>query len=301
MNSNQRFLLWILALCVFSHSAFAADKIRIVTTTSTLASIAQAIVQDKAEIHSVAPPNRDVHFITPTPRDVLKTRKADVFIHGGLDLEVWRGPLLDAVGKKEFLSGEKAIDASQGVTLLEVPSSVSRLEGDVHVFGNPHYWLDPLNAKIIAENIAERLARMDPEETVFFRENAGAFAQKMDEKMKDWERQTVSFKGQPVIVYHNSWPYFMERFGFVTVGFLEPKPGIPPTGRHLKEISATMKEKKVKLIVKEVFRESRAPKKLARETGAAVVSLATEPAQIHGDYFAFIEHNLQELEKALRS
>jgi hypothetical protein len=129
----------------------------------------------KADIYFVSSPKRDIHFFSPTPKDVLKVKKADVFIHGGLDLEMWRGPLLDAAGKREFINGERTIDVSQGIALLEIPTSLSRVQGDIHAFGNTHYWLDPRNGKIIANNIAEGLARIDPEEADFFKKNARDF------------------------------------------------------------------------------------------------------------------------------
>ncbi len=303
MKIKKLFLfLFLIGVFLQSGLALAADKIRIVTTTSTLASIAQAIAGDKADIYSIASPNRDIHFISPTPKDVIKVKKADVFIHGGLDLEAWRNPLLDAVGRTDLMppNGPRAIDVSKGIPLLEVPTSLSRMQGDQHAFGNPHYWTDPRNAKTIARDIEEGLAGIDPEDADFFRKNAEAFQHKIDEKMKDWENQMAPYKGSPVVIYHNTWPYFMETFGLVIAGTLEPKPGIPPTPKHLQEVTKMMKEKNIKVIVKEVFHESRAPKKLAKETGAAIVILKTEAGQAQGDYFSFIDQNIQDLVKALK-
>lgn len=294
--------LFLLMFSLGTISAHAADKIKVVTTSSTFASIAQDVARDKAEIYFIASPNRDIHFITPTPKDVMRLQKADVFIHAGLDLEAWRGPLVDAVGRSEFIGpGERAIDVSRGVPLLEIPTSLSRIQGDMHAFGNPHYWIDPLNAKIIAQNIADGLSRLYPEDADFFKNNAVVFQKKIDEKLKEWESQLAPYTGSSVVIYHNTWPYFMERFGFKIVGYLEPKPGIPPTARHLQELSKIMKDKSVKIIVKEIFHESRAPKKLARETNAAIVTLDTEPGEVHGDYFSLIDYNLQQIIQALQN
>ncbi len=292
-----------LSLCLNSGKLFASNKIKIVTTTSTFASIVKDIAGDKVEVYSIASSNRDIHFISPTPKDVLKVKKADIFIHGGLDLEAWRIPLLDAVGRTDLMApvGEKQIDVSKGISLLEVPTSLSRAQGDQHAFGNPHYWIDPKNGKIIAGNIAEGLARIYPGDADFFRKNAEAFEKKVDEKMKNWESQVAPYKGSPVVIYHNTWPYFMERFGFVIVGYLEPKPGIPPTAKHLQELAKIMKEKNVKVIVKEIFQENRAPKKLAGETGAVIAILDTEVGQVKGDYFSLIDYNIQKLVEAFGS
>ena len=280
----------------------AAEKMKIVTTTSTFASIAKDIAQDQAEIYSIASPNRDIHFISPTPKDVMKLKKADVFVHGGLDLEAWRGPLLDAVGRTELMTpnGERQIDVSKEILLLEIPTSLSRMQGDRHAYGNPHYWLDPLNGKIIAQNIANGLVKLYPQDADFFQKNLQAFDGRMDVKMKEWQAKLAPYKGSGVVVYHNSWPYFTERFGIVTLGTLEPKPGIPPTPKHLQELIQTMKEKGGKVIIKEVFHESRTPKKVAGETGAVVVTLATEAGETKGNYFSLFDEDIHRLADAFK-
>ncbi len=297
------FLLCSLSLLLNNSILWAGEKLRIVATTSTFASIAKDIAGDKADIYFIASPNRDIHYISPTPKDVVKLKNADVFIHAGLDLEAWRAPLLDAVGRTDLMwpAGKRQIDLSQGISLVEIPTSLSRAQGDIHAYGNPHYWIDPLNAKIIARNIAEGLARLYPEDADFFRKNMENFDRRVDEKMTDWGKQISDYKGKPVVVYHNSWPYFMGRFGLVTIGFLEPKAGIPPTAKHIEEIKRIMKDKGAKVIVKEIFHESRTPKKISRETGARVITLATEPGEVGGDYFSLIDHDIHELVQAFSS
>ena len=280
---------------------FAADKIKIVTTTSTFASIAKSITGEKAEIYAIASPNRDIHFISPTPRDIMKLKKADVFVHAGLDLEAWRVPLLDAVGRLDLmgLHGERQMDLSKGISLLEIPSSLSRAQGDIHAFGNPHYWLNPLNGKIMAQNIVDGLAGLYPQDAELFKKNLQEFNVKMDAKLKEWQEQLAPFQGAPVVVYHNSWPYFIERFGLLTLGYVEPKPGIPPSPRHIQDLIRRMKEKGCKVIIKEIFHESRAPKKIAKETGTVVVTLATEAGETQGDYFALFDEDIRQLVEAL--
>jgi zinc/manganese transport system substrate-binding protein len=306
MKPSQK-LMVILAALLFAQDArclYAAEKIKIVATTSTFASLAGEITGEAAEIYYVASPNQNIHFITPTPKDVLKTKRADVFIHGGLDLEVWRAPLLNAVGKKDFLTGERSIDASEGVSLLEVPEHdhvLSRLDGDVHVYGNPHYWPAPENAKAIASGIAAKLSELYPEHKNEFLARAEDFKSRMDTKIKDWKTRMAPFKGTKIVTYHNSWVYFLDAFGLETLIHLEPKPGIPPTPKHLKHVIEKMKEHRVKVIVREVYEENRTPKKAAQETGAMVVTLPIEVGQIKGGYADLIENNIAELEKALKS
>lgn len=296
----------VFALSVFYFLSFltpaqASEKIKIAVTTSTIADLTFSIAGEKAEIYTIASPSQNIHFISPTPKDVLKTKRADVFIHGGLDLEAWREPLLDAAAKREFISGERSIDVSQGIPLLEVPESLSRIHGDVHVHGNPHYSVDPEAAEQMAQNIADGLSLLYPEDRVVFQKNASALKTKLESKMTEWQERMKPFAGEPVVCYHNSWVYFLQRFHLKSFGFLEPNPGIPPTPRHLKELIEQMKTAHVKVIVREAFNESGTPQKTAKATGAKVVLLASEPGEIKGDYTALIEHNLNELEKALKS
>ncbi len=283
--------------------AWASDKIKITATTSTLASLASEITGNTAEIYYIASPNQNIHFINPTPKDVLKVRRADVFIHGGLDLEAWRGPLLDAAGRREFMGEDpsRAIDVSRGIRLKNIPDSLSRIQGDVHAYGNPHYWLDPENGRIIARNIAEGLSRMYPDKRNLFQTNLTAFDEKLKVKIQEWANRLARYRGEGVVVYHDSWPYFLDRFQLSGAGYLEPKPGIPPSPKHLKELAETMKEKHIKVIVREIYQENRAPKKLAAESGAIVVKLPSEAGQTGGSYFSLIDEDVQKLEEALKA
>ena len=296
-------ILMALVLTAFlsgNGKVFAADKIKVVATTSTFASIAREIAGDRADIYSIASPHRDIHFFSPTPKDVMKVKGCDVFIHAGLDLEIWRGPLLDAAGKIHLMwpAGERQIDLSRGISLLEIPTGLSRAEGDIHAYGNPHYWLDPVNGKGIARNITDGLVKLYPQDADYFKKNLQAFDDKMDSKLQEWQARLAPYKGGNVVVYHNSWPYFTERFGLVTTGYLESKPGIPPTPRHIEELVRTMKSKGTKVIIKEAFYENRTPKKIAKETGAAIAALATETEEGQGDYFSLFDENTLRLADA---
>lgn len=294
----KKILFVLFSLCLAAAPAWAADKIRIAATTSTFAAIAGEIAGDQADLYYVASPNQNIHFISPTPKDILKIKRAEIFIHGGLDLEAWRAPLLDAVGRTDFLGPDapKAIDVSKGIELKEIPGSLSRAQGDIHAYGNPHYWLDPVNAKIIAKNITEGLSRNFPDRAALFQSRLEAFDKKIDEKMKDWQARLAPYQGENVVVYHNSWVYFTARFHLTEAAFLEPKPGIPPSPKHLQEVIQTMKERKVKAVIKEIFQESRTPKNAAQAAGAEVVTLLSEAGQAHGDYAAMIEENIKKLE-----
>lgn len=268
-----------------------------------MANIAGEIGQDKIRVTSIASPKQNIHHYAPTPKDVLKVKRADVLIHEGLDLEAWRQPLLDAAGNSRFLGdGKYSIDVSWGIPLLEIPTTLSRAEGDIHAFGNPHYIGDPENVKIIALNIAEGLAEVEPENADFFRGNATVFNQKLDAKIKDWEARMAGFQGATVVTYHRSWSYFVKRFNLSVIGEVEPKPGIPPTAKHLAGLIQQIRDKKAKVIIKEPFEETRTPKKIAEETGAQVVTLSQsvgEPKESK-DYISLMEQNISSLETALK-
>ncbi len=307
MKTKLRFLCFgiLLSSILFSENvALAAEKTRMVATTSTLASMVRELAGDWADIHYIASPSQNIHFIQPTPKDVLKVKKANVFVHQGLDLEAWRDPLLVASGNSLFLSqGSHSIDASKGVPLIEIPASLSRVQGDIHAYGNPHYAIDPENAKIMMGTIADGLSRIFPESASEFAKKSELWISRLDQKIKDWNARMAPFRGFPIVTYHRSWPYFANRFGLVIVGELEPKPGIPPTPQHLSELMKTMKEKNVKLVIKEVFNESSSAEKVAKVTGARVVTLNQDVDEDKetADYIAMIEHNIQLIEKALKT
>jgi ABC-type Zn uptake system ZnuABC Zn-binding protein ZnuA len=296
--------LLFLGLASSSGPVQAEEEIRVVATTKTFADLVKSVGGDRVEMDHVAPPNQNVHFIEPRPSDVLRLSKADLFVHSGLDLELWRYPLAEASGKSAFLPGRsRELALARGVTLLEVPPpGVSRAQGDIHVFGNPHYWLDPRNGKILAATICEKLSELDPSHAQDFENNRDRFLEKLDRKIAEWQSSLAPYKGTPVVTYHNSWPYFARFAGLDVVGFIEPKPGIPPTPRHVAFLLALLKEKNVKLIFKEPYFENRTPRKLARATEARVLTLAHGVGEIKeaGDYVTLFDHNVRVLIEAFR-
>ncbi len=306
MNSKKLNKLWILVMSLSFLSPsmlWAESKIKVVATTTTLASLATEIAGDRIRVFAIASPRQNLHHYGPTPKDVLKVKEADVLVHQGLDLEVWREPLLDAAGNPHFM-GESPyrIDASKGIELLEVPLSISRAQGDIHLFGNPHYLGDPENYKVIAGTIAQGLISIDPAHADLYKSNEARFSARIDEKMAEWKMRMAAFRGSSILTYHKSWVYFAERFGLKIVGEVEPKPGIPPTAKHLADLMQIMKGKKVKVVIREPFEESGSPEKIALETGATVVTLSQavgEPKEAK-DVFLLMDQNIQRLEDALK-
>src|SRR5436190_13016201 len=192
-----------------------AAPIKVVTTIPDLKSIAELIGGNKVSVMSIATGYQNPHFVDPKPSYIINLSSADLFVTVGLDLETgWSPQLLTSSRNNKIQKGAAGyVDASTGVTLYQVPSSVNRAEGDIHIFGNPHYWLDPLNGKAIARNICDGLERVSPENKAYFESNLAAFDAKLDSKMKQWATAMAPYKGAKLIAYHNEWCYFENRFG----------------------------------------------------------------------------------------
>jgi len=278
-------------------------KIRIVTTTTTLASLAEELAGDWSEVEAIASPKRDLHQFTPTPKDVLITKKADVFVHHGLQAEPWLQPLLHAAANRQLLEGTgHLLDVSTGVPVLEMPVSVSRLEGDIHPMGNPHYWLDPENAKRMAQNLAAELARLYPEKSESLRQRRENWEARLDAAFQDWKTRLQPFAGSALVTYHRSWSYFAQRFEFRIIGEVEPKPGIPPTGQHMAGLIEAMRREHARVIIREPYLEKRTPEKIAQAVRAQVIELLqfVDSGRGADNYIALMNHNVTTLEKALK-
>jgi ABC-type Zn uptake system ZnuABC Zn-binding protein ZnuA len=188
------------------------------------------------------------------------------------------------------------------VDLLEVPGTLDRSQGDIHAAGNPHYLTDPVNAKIVAANIAAKLCALDPKNCDSYNKNATAFESRLETRLKKWEQALAPYKGQRIAAYHDSWPYFAHRFDFRLDIFLEPKPGIPPTPAHLASVIEEMRAEKVKVILCEPFLNRRTADKVAAETGATVVETSQFPGGVKGvedDYISLMDYTVSSMAKAL--
>lgn len=299
------FALTFLLSGMTSFSLAAEQKFQVVTTTSDLRSITEFIGGDKVEVTSVTGGYQDPHFVDPKPSFMIKARKADLFIRIGLELETgWESLILEGARNPKIVIGKKGhLDASEGIERLDVPTQViDRSMGDIHASGNPHYWLDPVNVKIVAENIARRLAELQPENAPDFQNNLRNFNERIDQKLKEWQAKLSPYKNENIIVYHKSLPYFAKRFGLKIVGQLEPKPGIPPTATHLKKIVEDGKEQGVKVIMMEVFYDKKAAEYVAQRIGAQV---AVVPNSVGGtkeakDYFSLMDTIVNRLAEALK-
>jgi len=282
----------------------ASEKLNIVTTLPDLKSIADEVGGNRVEVFAIATGFQNPHFVDPKPSYILKLSKADIFVTVGLDLESgWVPSLLNSARNPRIIKGgEGYVDASTDVPLLQVPSSVSRAEGDIHIYGNPHYWLDPENGKIIAQNIYQALVRMDREGEVYYSENLRRFKDKLDTKIQEWTAMIRPLRGTKIIAYHNEWPYFEQRFGLQIVDFLEPKPGIPPTASQLARVIREMLRDNIKVIITSPYFTTDSAELVARNVGGKVVTLATSVgAEEHvRTYINLFDYNVAKIVEALK-
>ncbi len=281
-----------------------AGKIKVVTTTTDLRSITELIGGNKVSVTSIATGYQNPHFVDPKPSYIISLSNADMFVTVGLDLETgWSPQLLSSSRNTKIQKGSAGyVDASAGIGLLQVPSSANRAEGDIHIYGNPHYWLDPMNGKVIARNIANGLERVDPSNKSTYEANLQAFFKKIDEKMKDWQVTMAPFKGSKIIAYHNEWVYFETRFGLDIVDFMEPKPGIPPSPSQLVKVIKEVKANNIKVIISSPYFTTSSSDVVAKQTGVKVLTLATSVGAFDSvkDYFDLFDYNINQLTAILK-
>jgi zinc/manganese transport system substrate-binding protein len=297
---------WALALCACLPEALAAGKLQVMTATTDLAALAQEIGGDKVEVESVARGYQDPHFVEAKPSFLLKLRHADLLIVGGLELEIgWLPPLISQSTNPKIQVGAPGyFDASRYARILEIPTgAVTRAEGDVHPQGNPHYWLDPENGLRIAKGIADKLTEMRPADAAYFAERYSAFEQKLKRADEQWQAQMKPYAGRKIVTYHRSWPNFAEHFGLNVVGYVEPRPGIPPSPQHTVELIGQMKRDHIKVIVVEPYFDLKTPKAIARDTEGQVVVLMPSVGgeKEITDYFKLFDYDISKLKQAFDS
>ncbi len=289
----------VLSFIILNLNYAYAKKITVVTTSTDLKSITEYIGGDKVKVENITKGYQDPHIVDPKPSYMLKLNKADLFVKVGLDLELWAQLLEDGARNPHIRYGSPGyVDASIGVELLGIPQrKIDRSLGDIHVFGNPHYWLDPLNSKIITKNILDGLKRISPENTSYFEDNKRLFDKEIEKHLIKWLEKMKPYTGTKVIAYHKTWPNFAKRFGIEIVDYVEPKPGISPSPAHIANLIKKMKAENIKLIIKEPFYESKIPRFIASKTGASVLILPVSVEGVNGvkDYFALFDYIIDNL------
>ncbi len=286
-------------------STAEANKLKVVTTLTDLASLTQEVGGDKIDVEALAKGYQDPHFVEPKPSFLLKLRNADLLISVGLDLEIgWLPPLITQSGNAKIQPGANGyLDASQFAEILEIPQGkLTRAEGDVHPLGNPHYWLDPDNGRRMAKGIATKLIEMDPADQAYFQQREQDFEKRLAAAEARWKAQMAPYRGRKVVTYHRSWPNFAKHFGLDVIGYIEPRPGIPPTPSHTIELVNLMKRENVKLLLIEPYFDSKTPNSIASMVGGRVVvllpSVGGKPEVT--DYFKLFDYDINLLVQAFQ-
>ncbi|HTL70131.1 MAG TPA: metal ABC transporter substrate-binding protein [Candidatus Eisenbacteria bacterium] len=300
---KHAFVLAAVALAAAGPLHAADGKLNVVASSTFFEDLVKRIGGDKVEVKHVASPKVNVHFYQPKPSDVRNVSKADLYVNGGLDLEAWSEPLLEAVGNPAlFRGGRGNVDLSQGIALTAPPALLSRAAGDQHLFGNPHYVMNPEHTRIMARTLAERLKEADPANAAVYEENERAFQSKLDAKIAEWKAECSSLAGKEIFSYHDDIAYFAQFVGLKVERFLEPKPGIPPTPKHLEELERYAKESGVKVVVTPTYFAKGAAEALAKRIGGTVAVICQNAGEVPGteDIFTFFDYNFKTIADALR-
>ncbi len=278
--------------------------LHVVSSIPTLGSLAKEVGGARIEVESLGKGYQDPHFVEPKPSLMLVLNRADLLLHVGLELEIgWLPPLVLGSRNPKIQPGELGnLDCSRAIPVLDVPTTkLDRSMGDIHPQGNPHYWLPPANAKIIAREIAERLQQLDPDGRAEYERNLAAFNKRVDAKTREWAPMTVKLKGVKVATYHKSWSYVSQWLGLQEVGYVEPKPGIPPDPQHLARLIAVMKQEGAKLLLMENFYNKSVATLVAEKAGAKLLTLPTDVGATPEikDWFSLVETVLKSLSSSV--
>ena len=325
--------------CMSGHKNAEAKLLNVITTYSDYASIAQEIGGDKIIVGYLSRGDQDPHFVSPKPSLALKVKKADMFICSGMDLEVWATTLLDKARNKKVMDGAIGfVTVNSGVEILEKPKgTISRTEGDIHVSGNPHFHVSPVNWRYISENILIGLKKVDPDNVGYYEQRQQAFVDKVDrriygdelvdliggEKLSDllvagtlfdfldkeyqgnklitklggWLKKALPLRNREIIAYHKNWSYLARDFGLTIIGYIESKPGIPPTPKHVQNTINLIKERGVDAMLVASYFEKRKPTTIASKTGIKAIFLPLSVNAIPevSDNFKLVDYWLESI------
>jgi zinc/manganese transport system substrate-binding protein len=305
---NRLFIVCVAVAAALFASPARAAVIKVVATTQDLESLAKEVGGDKVETESLAKGYQDPHQVEPKPSFILKLNKADLLVVVGRELEIgWLPALINQARNPRIQPGaDRYLDASQFAHILEIPTGqITRAMGDVHPQGNPHYWLSPENGRKIAQGIQQKLSQISPADAAYFAQRYADFDKRLAEAEKRWAAAMAPYKGAKIVTYHRSWPNFVETYGLNVVGYVEPKPGIPPSPSHTFELGQEMKKDNVKIIIIEPYFDSKTPNAIGRDTGAQVVTLAPSVGGAKGapvsDYIQLFDYDVKTLVAAFQA
>jgi zinc/manganese transport system substrate-binding protein len=295
---------FLLALVLLLPAA-ASAKLNVVSSISTLGSLAREVGGDRVNVEPLSKGYQDPHFVEPKPSLMLTLNRADLLLHVGLELEIgWLPPLVLGSRNPKIQTGEPGnLDCSQAIPVLDVPTvKIDRSMGDIHPEGNPHYWLPPANARLLAKEIAQRLQQIDPSGQAEYEKNLAAFNAKVDAKEKEWAPLVAKMNGSKIATYHKSWTYVSKWLGMTEVGYVEPKPGIPADPEHLVRLIGVMKQEHATMLLMEDFYNRGTATLVAQKAGATLLDLPTDVGAQPDikDWFSLVDVVLKKLAAAKR-
>jgi zinc/manganese transport system substrate-binding protein len=295
----------VTSVLLLAGASSARATVNVVASTEDLAAIAREVGGDKVRIEFIGRGYQDPHFVEAKPSFILKLAKADILIVVGRELEIgWLPPLIQQSRNAKIQQGADGyLDASLTAKILEIPTSqVTRAMGDVHPLGNPHYWLDPDNGRRIAKATEAKLAAVSRGDAAYFQARYADFDKRLAEAEKRWDAEMAPYKGLKIVTYHRSWANFVDRFGLDVIGYVEPKPGIPPSPGHTLELIQEMKRQNVKILLVEPYFDLKTPQSIGRETGAKVLvmspSVGGEKEIV--DYIGLFDYDIKLLVAAIK-
>jgi zinc/manganese transport system substrate-binding protein len=306
MTINSSIIAVLVAGSLAGTTVSAQGKLNVVTSTEDLASITREVGGEEVTVTALARGYQDPHFVEPKPSFILAVNRADLYVAVGRELEIgWLPPLLTSSRNAKIQPGARGyLDASSNVRILEIPTGqITRAMGDVHPLGNPHYWLEPGNGRLIAQAVRNKLTELAPADKAYFAQRYDEFDRRLAEAEKRWDATMAPYKGTKVVTYHRSWPNFMARFGLEVIGYVEPKPGIPPSPSHTLELVDEMKRSNIRLIVVEPYFSLKTPQAIASQVpGGKVVILAPSVGGVKevSDYIQLFDYNVNLLAGALK-
>jgi len=273
-------------------------KVKIVASLTDLADIAEQVGGKYVSVVSIARGPQDPHYVEVLPSSMMKVKRADIYLMVGMELDQWAEQIIDGSRNRHL----RIVDCSENIERLDVPTrKVDASMGDIHPNGNPHYWLDPDNGKVIARTITRNLIEVDPKHAGEYESNLKIFLRSIDELEVIWDQKYQELQGKRVIYYHDTWPYFNHHFGLQAAGFIEPKPGIMPTPTHLDHLIHLIRGQNIRVIAMEPYFSNKAPQYLKEKTGVAIVRMAQSVGAEPGvnTYQEMITYNLETLLEAL--
>lgn len=274
----MRSIFYLLLFLIASVPLPAAEPLFVVTTTTDLAAITKAVGGERVKVESIAKGFQDPHYVEAKPSYMRLVNQARLLFHVGLQLEIGWLPLLVQGARNARLV---QVELSQGISVLDRPTGpISRAQGDVHPEGNPHYWLDPRNGVIMARRVAQELKTLLPSDGATFEKNLKAFESDLSRRRQKWEERMAPFRGAEVVAYHKEWQYPGQWLGISIADYVEDKPGIPPSPRHLESLIQTMRRRKIKAVLTSNFVSPTVPQAVAEKGGARMIVL---PVSVGGE------------------